>query len=238
MQTRLTERSKAWAVCVCVREWEKGEGYILNIRHTWCDICVPSFLLLLLPHSQGVKFNSCKKHADRRANLLHGVTGDDWWWQTELVLWQSQTSASGGSFCQLGEWCMTEQLAVSWPVPLRLLCTCVMFDEASVVRQKKNSHASTPDPKFFCVHGCLHLHLRDVTRQYICFRYCMFNVTKVCSRHIEIPNPTGKSCLLLLLLLMKRKGGSYLPDKSKCEKNKRNQTLRTTVDKFSFVLKK
>lgn len=73
-------------------------------------------------------------------NLLYSVTGDGWRWQAERVLGQSQTSASGGLFGQLGKRCVMEWLAVSWPAltPVHLRHVWMVFTWTVTVARRMN----------------------------------------------------------------------------------------------------
>lgn len=92
--------------------------------HLWVSLifnpdsrAVTRVILALVKRTQTLTWACCK------------VTEDEWRRQSELILRQSQTCASGGLFCQLDKRCMTEPLS-AWPVRFHLLCTCAMFDGA------------------------------------------------------------------------------------------------------------
>lgn len=102
----------------------------LSISHTWCDICGSLLIFHPVPAVLALSyFNAPKEYTDPWVTLLYGVTGRQWWWQSELVLRQSQTSASGRFVLSIRQ-AMHDRAARSlcWPVLAQLLCTCAMFD--------------------------------------------------------------------------------------------------------------
>lgn len=120
--------------------------------HLWVSLifnpdspAVTRVILALVKRTQTLTWACCK------------VTEDEWRRQSELILRQSQTCASGGLFCQLDKRCMTEPLSASADLCGFISCApvpCLMVRKGLVVLwdnfSPKHTPAPIPKPLCFC----------------------------------------------------------------------------------------